>query len=124
MQLLFRRSGDGHNRTITYNIMMYFYMQCIQVVCQSMDAAFHTVMSKVPTVPLPPTKRSTPLVSLLSSAAFSDSQPGSSAADLGHSPHERSEDLGHVTPLTGTVQSPLEAEGGFGEGMTVSGLLM
>ena len=123
MQLLFRRSGDGHNRTITYNIVAYFCMQCIQAVCQSIDAAFHTVKSKVPTVPLPPTKASTPLVSSLSSAASqpSGSQPGSAATDLSHSPHKKSEDLGHVTPLTGTVQSPLEAERGFGEGMTVSG---
>ena len=87
-----------------------------------MDDTLQTVLGVVPTVPHPPTRRSSRQVPSLSqsSGESSDSQPGTSATGLDPSPQGWGKDLGQVAPLAGTVELPLEGERGFGGSKNVS----
>lgn len=110
-------------RYFTYDVM-YFYMSSIQVDRKRVDAEFQTVMSVVPTMPLPPARKSSRWVSSLSQSSaksYSDPQPGTSVEGLGHSSQEY---LEQVTPVASTVDAPLEEELGFGGSMKVSDSLM
>ena len=88
-----------------------------------MDDALQSVLAVVPTVPHPPTRKSSrqvPSLSQSSSESSSDSQPGLSAAGLDPSPQRWGKDLGQVAPLASTVEIPLEGERGFGGSRNVS----
>ena len=108
---------------LTFTYLLLFLMPwCWQVERQRMDDALQSVLAVVPTVPHPPTRKSSRQVPSLSqsSSESSDSQPGSSAAGLDPSPQRWGKDLGQVAPLASTVEIPLEGERGFGGSRNVS----